>query len=67
MRHNTIQAMTCGCPIEAGKTDSKRKEIKNIIRTIRRKSPNIKQSIFNSMKNINLEYVLGYTSGNKNK
>ncbi|MBF1192286.1 MAG: tRNA 2-thiocytidine biosynthesis protein TtcA, partial [Fusobacterium periodonticum] len=27
----------------------------------------IKQSIFNAMKNINLDYVLGYTSGNKAK
>lgn len=67
MRHNTIQAMTCGCPIEAGKTDSKRKEIKILLEQLEEKSPNIKQSIFNSMKNINLEYVLGYTSGNKNK
>ncbi|MGL5961224.1 MAG: tRNA 2-thiocytidine biosynthesis protein TtcA, partial [Cetobacterium sp.] len=25
----------------------------------------IKQSIFNSMKNINLDYVLGYVSNNK--
>ena len=29
------------------------------------KNPGIKQSIFNSMKNINLDYVFGYTHGNK--
>ena len=61
MRHNTIQPMSCGCPIEAGKVDSKRKEIKKLLQDLEEKNPNIKQSIFNSMKNINLDYVLGYT------
>ena len=31
MKHNEIQAMSCGCPIEAGKVDSKRKEIKILL------------------------------------
>lgn len=63
---NGIQAMACGCPIEAGKVDSKRKEIKNLLKTLEKTNPQIKQSIFNSMKNINLDYILGYTRGNKN-
>ena len=67
MKHNEIQAMSCGCPIEAGKVDSKRKEIKILLEELETKNPNIKQSIFNAMKNINLDYVLGYTSGNKSK
>lgn len=67
MKHNEIQAMSCGCPIEAGKVDSKRKEIKILLQELETKNPNIKQSIFNAMKNINLDYVLGYTSGNKSK
>ncbi|MBS9775937.1 MAG: tRNA 2-thiocytidine biosynthesis protein TtcA [Fusobacterium sp.] len=66
MRNNEIQAMSCGCPIEAGKTDSKRKEIKYLLQELEKTNPNIKQSIFNSMKNINLDYILGYTRGNKN-
>lgn len=65
METNEIQAMACGCPIEAGKVDSKRKEIKNLLKTLEANNSNIKQSIFNSMKNINLDYVLGYTRGNK--
>ncbi len=67
MRNNEIQAMSCGCPIEAEKTDSKRKEIKNLLEELEKTNPNIKQSIFNSMKNINLDYILGYTRGNKKK
>lgn len=62
---NGIEAMGCGCPVESGKTDSKRKEIKNLLGKLEEKDPNVKQSIFNSMKNINLDYVIGYTRGNK--
>lgn len=65
MKVNEIQAMACGCPIESGKVDSKRKEIKILLKTLGESNPNIKQSIFNSMKNINLDYILGYTRGNK--
>lgn len=64
---NEILAMSCGCPIESGKVDSKRKEIKTLLAQLEEKNPNIKQSIFNSMKNINLDYILGYTKGNKKK
>lgn len=67
MNYNNIQAMSCGCPIEAGKVDSKRKEIKNLLKELEERNPNIKQSIFNAMRNINLDYVLGYTRGNKVK
>lgn len=64
-KRNEIEAMGCGCPVESGKTDSKRKEIKILLNELEEKNPNIKQSIFNSMKNINLDYVIGYTRGNK--
>ncbi|MGL5123935.1 MAG: tRNA lysidine(34) synthetase [Fusobacteriaceae bacterium] len=65
MKENRIKAMSCGCPIESGKVDSKRKEIKILLKTLSEINPNIKQSIFNSMKNVNLDYILGYTRGNK--
>lgn len=59
-KRNEIEAMACGCPIESGKVDSKRKEIKNLLKDLEKVNPQIKQSIFNSMRNINLDYVLGY-------
>ncbi len=65
-KNNGIKPMSCGCPVEGNKTDSKRKEIKLLLKSLEEKNPNIKQSIFNSMKNINLDYILGYTRGNKN-
>ncbi len=55
--------MNCGCTIEAGKTSSKRKEVKDLLAALEEKNPGIKQSVFNSMKNINLDYVFGYTGG----
>ncbi len=64
-KENNLKPMACGCPIESGKVDSKRKEIKNLLATLEENNPNIKVSIFNSMKNINLDYVLGWTRGNK--
>lgn len=64
-KKNEIMAMACGCPIESGKVDSKRKEIKNLLSTLEKTNPQIKQSIFNSMKNINLDYVLGYVKKKK--
>lgn len=64
-KRNGINSMSCGCPVEGEKTDSKRKELKNLLKTLEVENPNIKQSIFNSMKNINLDYVFDYTRGNK--
>lgn len=66
-KKNEIKAMACGCPIESEKVDSKRKEIKNLLIELEKTNPQIKQSIFNSMKNINLDYVLGYVSKENKK
>lgn len=57
---NGILAMNCGCTIEAGKTSSKRKEVKDMLKDLEAKHPGIKKSVFNSMRNINLNYVYGY-------
>ena len=59
-KKNGILAMNCGCTIEAGKTSSKRKEVKDLLKDLEEKHPGIKKSVFNSMKNINLNYVYGY-------
>lgn len=64
-KKNEINAMSCGCPIESGKVDSKRKEVKKLLSDLEKSNPNIKQSIFNSLKNVNIDYILGYTYGNK--
>lgn len=65
-KKNGIRAMNCGCTIEAGKTSSKRREVKELLAELEKSNPGVKKSVFNSMKNINLDFVYGYTHGNKN-
>ncbi|MDR2878905.1 MAG: tRNA 2-thiocytidine biosynthesis protein TtcA [Fusobacteriales bacterium] len=64
-KKNGILAMNCGCTIEAGKTSSKRKEVKDLLSDLEEKHPGIKKSVFNSMRNINLNYVYGYEKEKK--
>ncbi len=64
-KKNGILAMNCGCTIEAGKTSSKRKEVKDLLAMLEENHTGVKQSIFNSMNNINLDYVFGYNGNNK--
>ena len=67
VNNSGLKPMRCGCPIEEGKVDSKRKEIKNMLEELEKTNPLIKKSIFNSMRNINTDYVMGCVSGNKNR
>lgn len=57
-QNNGIFAMNCGCTVAAGKTSSKRSEIKNMLSDMEKKDPAIKSKIFNSTKNINLDQCL---------
>lgn len=59
-KKNGIRAMNCGCVIEAGKTSSKRKEIKDMLEGLEANNPGLKQKVFKSMENIHLDYVYGY-------
>lgn len=58
---NNIRAMSCGCAVEQDRVNSKRKEIKRLLKDLEEKNPGIKRRIFSSMKNVNLDYVYGYT------
>jgi len=60
-KKNGIKPMSCGCPVEGEKEPSKRKEIKIMLENLSKIDPNIKQRVFSSIRNINLDYVMGYT------
>ncbi len=62
---NGIQAMNCGCTVVAEKTSSKRREIKQLIETLRKDNPNIDWHIFKSATNINLDAIYGYQQDSK--
>lgn len=65
--HFEIEAMNCGCKIEEDKIVSKRKEIKILLKDLEKTNPNIKNSIFNSIRNVNLDYVINYVKSGEEK
>jgi len=67
IKHSGIQAMNCGCTVVAEKTSSKRREVKELIESLRKNQPDVDQLIFNAATNVNLEAILGYHKNNKNK
>lgn len=55
-----IQAMNCGCTVVASRTSSKRKEIKDLITSLKKINPEVDQSIFKAAENVNINAVVGY-------
>ncbi len=65
MESNEIYAMDCGCDVAAGKTASKREEIKDLIKTLRAMHKDIDKSIFRAADNVNLDNLLGWEKDGK--
>ena len=64
--HNGIYAMNCGCIVAAKKTSSKRREMKELIKVLKKTNPEVDQSIFNAARNVNMDCILGWQiDGNK--
>lgn len=59
-KSNGIKAMNCGCSVAAGKTSSKRKEVKNMLADMRSKNPLFDKSIFSAGTNVNMSSVIGW-------
>ncbi len=58
--YNKLSFIHCECPLSENNIDSKRKEIKDLITSLRTKNKYIDQNIMKSMENINLNSILGY-------
>ncbi|MBR1918157.1 MAG: hypothetical protein IJ831_00870 [Spirochaetales bacterium] len=56
--YNGLDFLQCACSYternENGENESKRKEIKELIRTLRRTNPDIEESLFNSVHNVSI-------------
>ena len=66
-RYNGLSFLQCACRLtersaaaEDGIGDSKRKEIKELIRQLKKTNPEIETSIFNSIHNVCLDTMVGY-------
>lgn len=60
IKYTGVQAMNCGCVVVAGKTSSKRAEIKQILAQLREINEDIDKSIFASGKNVNISSIIGW-------
>lgn len=73
--HNNLTFINCACPLsdacelDAGSTPKigKRKEMKNLLATINELNPDIKQNIFKSLDNVNLDTVVSYRTKGQRK
>lgn len=60
IKSNGLSPMNCGCTVAAGKTSSKRRETKELLSKLLKENPNIKKSIMQATKNVNLEKILAW-------
>ncbi|MBR3000910.1 MAG: tRNA 2-thiocytidine biosynthesis protein TtcA [Oscillospiraceae bacterium] len=69
VRYNGLSFLQCACRFtentESGVSDSKRKEIKELIRTLRKDNPDIEISIFNSLHSVEINTFPGYKLAGK--
>lgn len=63
--YNNLKFINCACTLENKNFDSKRLEIKNLIKTLRKNNPSIDNNILKSTENVNLNTLLGYTKDKK--
>lgn len=59
-QNNGISPMNCGCVVAAQKTSSKRSEMKELIKTLKKTFDNVDKSIFQSAHNVNMDSILGW-------
>ncbi len=55
-----LEAMDCGCVVEATKTSSKRAEVKQLIKELKKENPNVGKSILKASQNVHLDAILGF-------
>lgn len=60
-----IRAMNCGCVVAAEKTSSKRREIKELIKTLGKSFKDIDKSIFQSSRNVFQDAIIEWVDGDK--
>lgn len=62
--YNNLDFLKCACKVTEKKAasciDSKREEMKNLIKELKKKYDNIDMNIFNSVENVNLDTIISY-------
>lgn len=60
VNRNNLEFIDCACKVTKSKFNSKRNEMKELIKTLKKNYNDVDKNIFSSSKNINLNTVLGY-------
>lgn len=63
LKYNELEFINCACPLK--KEDSKRAEIKELIKNLRETNKFVEYNIFKSVENININQVMGYIKDDK--
>jgi tRNA(Ile)-lysidine synthase TilS/MesJ len=61
MNANGIETMDCGCEITVCSTSSKRYEVKQLIKQLRKTSKEIDKNIFRALENVNVDKIVSWT------
>ena len=69
VKTNNLRFLNCACRFTENcsldDSTSKRKQMKNLIKELKKDNPNVDDNIFTSMSNVNLNCVLGYKKEDK--
>ena len=63
LKYNELEFINCACPLK--KEDSKRAEVKKLIKKLRETNKFVEYNIFKSVENININQVMGYIDNDK--
>lgn len=58
--NNGIETMNCGCVVAAQKTSSKRREVKELIATLKEDYREVDKSIFQAANNVHMDAIIGW-------
>jgi tRNA 2-thiocytidine biosynthesis protein TtcA len=64
-KHNNLEFINCACMVTQKKTDSKRREMKELIAKLKDNYEDVDKNIFKSSENVNLNTCLGYIDDEK--
>ena len=63
--YNDLHFIQCACQITRSEGSSKRAEVKQLLKTLRRVNPSVDMNIFRSVENVNLQTLISYHRGSE--
>lgn len=63
-KFNGLSFLNCACKFVLKKQESKRSEIKKLIKELRKENPYLEKNIYRSLENVNLDTILSYKKAN---